>query len=135
MTIFNGNPDRIIGDHYLERYYVIPRNRWFSVYLHKFLGSDDDRACHDHPWASVSFLLAGRLIELTPYDSAEMCEVFPETEVLRGRHIPWLWPVFRKATHTHRMVLSGGQPTHCSSPARKCASGDSFVPRVGNTGR
>jgi hypothetical protein len=61
-------PDWVIGDvedPYLLRWWVIPRNRWFNVYLHCFLRSDDDRALHDHPWASVSMLLRGRYIEET----------------------------------------------------------------------
>lgn len=38
-----GNPDIIIGengDDYLHRWYVIPRNRFFNIYLHYFLRSD-----------------------------------------------------------------------------------------------
>jgi len=61
-------PDLVIGgadDPYLKRWYVIPRNRWFNVYLHQFLRSDDDRALHDHPWWNISLLLAGRYVEHT----------------------------------------------------------------------
>lgn len=35
---------------YLERWYTIPRNRWFNIYLHHFKRSDQDFALHDHPW-------------------------------------------------------------------------------------
>ena len=59
-------PDFIIGgiDHpYLKRWWLIPRNRFFNIYLHKFLRSDDDRALHDHPWLNVSYLLAGEYVE------------------------------------------------------------------------
>lgn len=55
-------PDIVIGDKknpYLLRWYLIPRNRLFNVYLHQFLRSDDDRALHDHPWASLSIILEG----------------------------------------------------------------------------
>jgi hypothetical protein len=48
---------------YLLRWYVIPRNRYFNVYLHNFLRSDDDRALHDHPWPSVSLVLDGSFLE------------------------------------------------------------------------
>ena len=48
---------------YLMRWWVIPRNRFFNVYLHRFMRSDDDRALHDHPWANVSVLLVGRYVE------------------------------------------------------------------------
>src|SRR3546814_8204117 len=40
-------PDITIGGEdnpYLRRWYIIPRNRWFNVYLHEFLRDDDDRA-------------------------------------------------------------------------------------------
>lgn len=59
-------PDFVIGGHdapYLLRWWVIPRNRVFNVYLHAFLRSDDDRALHDHPWANASLLLEGTYTE------------------------------------------------------------------------
>ncbi len=46
-------PDICIGgeaDPYLRRWFVIPRNPVFNIYLHHFCRSDDDRALHDHPW-------------------------------------------------------------------------------------
>jgi len=61
-------PDFVIGgtdSPYLMRWWVIPRNRFFNVYLHLFWRSDDDRALHDHPWANASFLLSGYYIEHT----------------------------------------------------------------------
>jgi len=61
-------PDFVIGgpaNPYLLRWYLIPRNRVFNVYLHRFLRSDDDRALHDHPWPNVSLLLAGAYTEHT----------------------------------------------------------------------
>jgi hypothetical protein len=62
------DPDIVIGgddDPYMYRWWVIPRNRFFNVYLHQFLRSDDDRALHDHPWANCSILLRGEYIEHT----------------------------------------------------------------------
>ncbi|MBB5444630.1 MULTISPECIES: hypothetical protein [unclassified Paraburkholderia] len=61
-------PDFIIGDvadPYLVRWWVIPRNRFFNIYLHRFLRSDDDRALHDHPWSNLSILLRGKYVEHT----------------------------------------------------------------------
>lgn len=55
-------PDEVLGprqDQYMQRWYVIPHNRFFNIYIHHFLRSDDDRALHDHPWWSVSVLLVG----------------------------------------------------------------------------
>jgi len=63
-------PDFIIGADsqggpYLLRWWLIPRNRLFNVYLHHFLRDDDDRALHDHPWMWCSILLEGAYIEHT----------------------------------------------------------------------
>lgn len=61
-------PDFIIGepdDPYIHRWWVIPRNRWFNIYLHKIMRSDDDRALHDHPWWNVSVVLRGGYMEHT----------------------------------------------------------------------
>lgn len=59
-------PDVIIGgaeQPYLRRWHLIRRNRWFNLYLHQFLRSDDDRALHDHPWWNASILLRGYYLE------------------------------------------------------------------------
>lgn len=87
-------PDVIIGgkdDPYLLRWHVIPRNRYFNIYLHKFLRDDDDRALHDHPWASVSVTLWGKYHEHLP------------TGRVKTRR--FLSVVFRRAQHTHRIEL------------------------------
>ena len=56
-------PDLVLtrddGSVYLKRWWMIPRNRFLNVYFHEFLGSDEDRALHDHPWWFVSILLQG----------------------------------------------------------------------------
>jgi hypothetical protein len=59
-------PDYVIGDDYLRRWYVIPRNPWSNIYLHEFRRSDDDRALHDHPWDNASLVLYGEVDEITP---------------------------------------------------------------------
>lgn len=59
-------PDFVIGgkeNPYMKRWWVIPRNRFFNIYLHKFYRSDDDRALHDHPWINFSYLLKGEYVE------------------------------------------------------------------------
>jgi len=59
-------PNFIIGgldNPYLLRWYAIPRNRLFNIYLHEFRRSDDDRALHDHPWFNLSLLLEGSYFE------------------------------------------------------------------------
>lgn len=93
-------PDFIIGpsdDPYLERWWIIPRNRWFNIYLHHFLRSDDDRALHDHRYVNVSVLLRGSYLEH-----------LRDGRVLLRK--PWsVWApwrlVFRLRTTAHRVAL------------------------------
>lgn len=66
--MINTPPDFIVGgaeDPYLLRWWVIPRNKFFNIYLHRFLRSDDDRALHDHPWCNLSLLIDGSYTEHT----------------------------------------------------------------------
>ncbi|WP_079767394.1 hypothetical protein [Mycobacteroides abscessus] len=85
---------------YLLRWYVIPRNRWLNIYLHKFLRDDDDRALHDHPWWFLSLMLWGQYVEVTD-----------EGRTVRSAPEPWRWfwgdhPLaFRPAKWTHRVEL------------------------------
>jgi hypothetical protein len=59
-------PDEIIGTPaFLDRWDLVPRNRWRSFYLHKIHGSDNETILHDHPWPSVSVILSGSYIEHT----------------------------------------------------------------------
>lgn len=93
-------PSKTIGENYLERWHLIPKNRYFNIYLHKFSGSDDERAMHDHPWSSVSILLSGKLGEW-----------FDNNGVLAWRVIRRWRVVYRPATHAHRLVIFRGTPT------------------------
>lgn len=86
-------PDFYIGgkeNPYLLRWWVIPRNRFFNVYLHKFLRDDDDRALHDHPWVSLSIVLRGGYFEHMPF---------------RFAYRPVGSIVFRRSTAAHRIRL------------------------------
>lgn len=59
-------PDFHVGpadDQQLQRWYVLPRNPFANVYLHRFLRSDDDRALHDHPADNKSWILSGEYLE------------------------------------------------------------------------
>ena len=87
-------PDLVIGVDYLSRWYLIPKNKWFNIYLHRFTSSDEDRALHDHPWWSVSFLLFGMLVEN-----------YNRGSYIDARLITWGLPMFRSATFAHRIIL------------------------------
>lgn len=88
-------PDFVIGDNYLRRWWVIPRNELCNVYLHEINNSDDDRALHDHPWDNTSMLIAGRYIEHLPDNSAH--------ERTAGS------VVTRKAADAHRLEILPGE--------------------------
>lgn len=95
-------PDRIIGgvdDPYMHRWFVIPRNPIFNVYLHHFLRSDDDRALHDHPWWNASWLLQGSYQEIVPADGD------PNGPFLRRIHRQAGDIAFRSAKAAHRVRL------------------------------
>lgn len=61
------DPDFLIGedpaDPYMRRWWIIPRNKFFNIYMHHMLHDDDDRAPHDHPWWSLSLCLRGQIKE------------------------------------------------------------------------
>lgn len=85
-------PDFVIGDPadpYLRRWWIIPRNKWFNIYLHHIRKPDDDRALHDHPWWNMSILLRGGYFEMTPSGG-------------RLRFAPGI--VIRRPTAAHRLI-------------------------------
>jgi hypothetical protein len=94
-------PDFVVGsteDPYLKRWWLIPRNSFFNVYLHRFLHSDEDRALHDHPYANVSALLDGAYTEVTiAAGGVERRRVYAVGAVK-----------FRRAATAHRIVLHAG---------------------------
>lgn len=123
-------PDFTIGrvnDVYMRRWYVIPRNRWFNIYLHNMLRDDDEGALHDHPWWNVSIVLKGGYLEwmprrkLPPSVLDDWAKVrTPSTQwyaKTRGqlvadnqRDIMAMWRrpgsiIFRRATDAHRLEL------------------------------
>lgn len=95
-------PDFVVGlrtDPYLLRWWLIPRNPIFNVYLHCFMRSDDDRALHDHPWYSLSLALDGRMIEHTdePHRGRVLSVIEPGD---------WRW---RAPEFAHRLELPAHQ--------------------------
>ena len=61
------HPDVVIGNDYLQRWWILPRNRFFNIYLHRINQDDDGRALHDHPWKNISIILKGCYREILPY--------------------------------------------------------------------
>lgn len=62
-----GEPNMILSNRdgvYLCRWWIIPRNPIFNVYLHFIIGDDFGRALHTHPWLFfVSWMLDGAYVE------------------------------------------------------------------------
>jgi hypothetical protein len=89
-------PDFIIGPgygqrpDYIRRWWIIPRNPLFNIYVHRIGRNDDDRALHDHPWINVSIVLRGGYVEVTP-----------KGKFWRGEGSI----VFRRARAAHRLAL------------------------------
>lgn len=102
---------------YLLRHYLLPRNKILNVYLHRFYGSDDARALHDHPWYSASIVLKGNLIEHLPDNHSRV--ISPGKLTVRG-------PKFQ-----HRIELPAGTTAttlFCTGPVLRtwgfiCADG------------
>lgn len=101
---FKTLPNRIItlnGEIYMKRWYLIPHNRFFQIYLHEILKSDADRELHDHPWWSVSFILEGAYMEVwSRLDENQEIEH-------HNLRIPG-YVGGRKATTAHRLELPPG---------------------------
>lgn len=97
-------PDFVIGSPeapYMRRWWVIPRNRFFNIYLHQILRDDDDRALHDHPWASCSVILRGGYIEWTgTHARADGADLHKIRKVRTPGMIR-----FRRASAAHRLEL------------------------------
>ena len=102
MKLFSRAPDFVIGKPdapYLRRWWIIPRNRFFNIYLHQILRSDDDRALHDHPWWNVSIILRGGYREWMPAPLPG-APLSTRWLIRKAGHV-----VVRRATHAHALEL------------------------------
>lgn len=109
LRFFYREPDFIIirknNSPYMRRWYVIPRNRWFNIYLHNTLQDDDDFALHDHPWWNISVVLKGGYWEVTPRITPGSLQI---TSLYQDHRRVWRRPgsiIFRRATDAHRLEL------------------------------
>ncbi len=103
-TLLARKADVVIGGEenpYMHRWFVVPRNRYFNIYFHFFVRSDDDRALHDHPWLNCSVLLDGSYLEHT----IERGGVHKKTRFTTGDL------KFRGAKYAHRIELDQGPVT------------------------
>lgn len=99
-------PNYIIGmadSPYMLRWWVIPRNRFFNVYLHNIKRDDVDYALHDHPWMNLSIVLRGGYYEVMPESQPSPSRPQPPT---RGVYRSPGSMVLRRATTAHRLMVS-----------------------------
>jgi hypothetical protein len=76
---------------YIERTYF--ECKWFSVRLHHWLASDDQRFAHNHPWQWFTLVLAGSYTDVTDKGNQRM---------IPGRF------AFRSADHCHKVKVDKG---------------------------
>ena len=84
------------NDPYMLRWFAVPRNRFFNIYIHRILHDDDDRALHDHPWPSLSFMVDGEILEHHKAPHGD----WPRKRFLKAGQ----W-VYRPSEFAHRLAL------------------------------
>jgi len=97
-----------INNIYLKRYYIIPNNKYFNVYIHKFYSSDFDKHLHDHPWWNISILLTGSYLEHVPKDYNKWIKNESREEIVLKRY-PFI-PIWRSAYYIHKIELVNNEP-------------------------
>lgn len=131
---WESNPDQRIGTAaypYLDRWFVIPKNRILNVYLHHFQRSDEDRALHDHPWlVNMSWILDGEYDEMR-FKRTHPIRMYPEINSMRAYSTAFATPplpelervyrpegsmTFRAGPAPHRVVL---RPNYIFPQAQK----------------
>lgn len=90
--------DALTGEVYLKRWWLIPRNPVFNLYLHKLVSSDPAQEFHDHPWGNLSIVLDGGYVEWIATDEGG------DTTIRRFERSEGDL-VFRGGSTTHRIDL------------------------------
>lgn len=93
-------------DPYLVRWYVF-KTKWVTLFIHKFIRSDEDRALHDHPWAFLVIPIWRGYYEHSEC-RAEYCDWPNGYYKIRQRVLPILGTRYRPALYKHRVELLGG---------------------------
>lgn len=121
-------PDFVIAPHgksVMDRWFLIPRNKWFNIYVHRLNGADPQRV-HDHPWWNISIMLKGRRWEHMPVEPLSHWEVRQWAHPSAAIYSAWKRGlkaakyqtlrsvlrnpgsiVFRRATDAHRLETIG----------------------------
>lgn len=97
---------------YLKRWYLF-RFKSFSVFVHKFFKSDEDRALHDHPW---NYIVIPTWRGYTEYSSnlVKKFFLFGVLKEIREEKTKRIYPIigirYRKSTYRHRVELINNKP-------------------------
>lgn len=87
------------GDPYMVRYRLF-KSRWFGIYLHHILRSDEDPECHDHPWDFTSLILVSGYLEIQRFEADHTQYGERNMRIVRP------WQIVRhKAEDAHRLIL------------------------------
>jgi hypothetical protein len=96
-------PDFIIkdwGQDRMYRWFLIPRNKWINIYLHKLV-NPDLQDLHDHEYDNVSIVLKGGYFETTPVDKKDTTRLYFKATKTRFRKPGSI--IFRRAEWAHRL--------------------------------
>ncbi len=91
---------------YLRRF-ILLKNRFFRLYLHKIVRSDDDADPHDHPWGWATIILRGGYVDERwdgGYTPKEIMVRGPRTIVEEEIMTPGTFRR-RRPGHLHRLRL------------------------------
>lgn len=93
-------------DPYLVRWYVL-RTPWVSLFVHKFIRSDEDRCLHSHPWCFLVVPIWRGYIEHSDRDSwrSPVGDNDPTKREVKRRVWPIIGTRYRPATFRHRVEL------------------------------
>lgn len=95
---------------YLRRWWVIPRNNYFNIYLHHMI-KDDDPILHDHMYWSISLMIGeGRLLEKYVRDPRYVRDTVGADRVLveltaEERDVQQGHVVLRSAKMAHQLIV------------------------------
>lgn len=99
-------PDLYIGevdDRFMKRWYLLPRNRFFNIMLHKTEKNNPRNLyLHDHPFWNLSIILKGGYIEYRFFDQEKWRA---SSDILIGRYWGAGSFIFRDALTAHRIQL------------------------------
>lgn len=84
----------------LLRWHILPRNRFFNIYLHKITASDEETMLHDHVACNISWIMRGGYDEVLSSPGA--------TRITKRRYAGQI--LFRWGSTAHQLHMLDGAP-------------------------